>query len=162
MISSTPLPNKYVLDTNILINFAMWRPLSMCPEFWDRMSETLKEGKWILLDVVVDEIKYDDDLIEWCKKQKNNALITILPDECRERAVEINNRHPMIDEVTAKSTVDTFIVSFAELNKLYIFTRESFKDSNKIDALHKIPDVCKLLHIKYERVPKRFLQNIAL
>lgn len=158
--STTSESATYILDTNILIGFALWRPIPMSTSFWDRMSETLAEGKWILLNEVVDEIKYNKPLEKWCRQQKSQGLITNLPDECRYRGFEINGDYSMIDLATGGSTVDTYIIAYAELNKVRIFTRESHRDSNKPDALYKIPDVCDKLKIKFTRKPETFLRDI--
>lgn len=151
----------YVLDTNILIGFSIWRPISMSSDFWDKLATALSDKKWVLLDVVVGEIKYNKELEAWCKKQKQGGLITDLDDDSRNRAVEINNTYPMIDSSTAKSTVDTYIIAFAERNKIGVFSRESNMDPAKADALFKIPDVCQKLKVENIRKPETFLKQIG-
>lgn len=151
----------YVLDTNILINFSLWRPISMSVDFWNKLSSTLANKKWILLDVVVSEVKFDSDLINWCKNQKQKGLVTILDDDSKDRAVEINNIYTMINPATSESTVDTFIIAFAERNHLGVFSRESEKDPLNPKALYKIPDVCKKLKVENIRRPATFFKNIG-
>ena len=152
---------KYVLDTNILINFGLFNPISYNKGFWDRLEALLDSGDWILLDVVVGEIKYNKDLIAWCKKQKDEGRVTSIEDVHRIRAIGINKQYKMIDAKTFKSEVDTFIIAYAEDKKLTIFTREGYKDPLDPNALYKIPDVCKLLKVRFERLPERFLENIG-
>jgi len=149
--------NVFVLDTNTLINFSIWHPMEYSEVFWSKLEKMLEDGKWILLDVVVNEVLYDKKLKSWLKKQKNKKLVIDINDDVRNRAVEINSKYPMIDQDTGKSTVDTYLVAYAEINQVGIFTRES--NRNTTDDLHKIPDVCKELSIKYIRYPRQFMKE---
>jgi len=59
---------KYLLDTNVLIGFSLWKPISLNlnKDFWFKLGESLKNDDWTLLDVVVGEIRGGDyDLINW-------------------------------------------------------------------------------------------------
>ena len=56
----------FLLDTNILINFSVWMPITLNSVFWQKLEEALQSGAWVLLDVVVGEVKYDEDLKKWC------------------------------------------------------------------------------------------------
>ncbi len=152
---------KYLLDTNILIGFSLWKPiaLKLNENFWLQFSDALKNDEWVLLDVVVNEVKGDKDLIKWCKEQKKNGLIKRINDDNRNRAVKINNQYTMIDQTTGKSTVDTYLVAYAETNNLGIFSRESQRINQTY--LYKIPDVCKELGIKRLSKPKAFLREIG-
>lgn len=132
----------------------------MSSDFWDKLSVALNDKKWVLLDVVVSEIKYNKELEAWCKKQKQNGLVTDLDDDSRNRAIEINNTYPMIDTTTAKSTVDTYIIAFAERNSLGVFSRESNMDPTKT-TLYKIPDVCQKLKVENIRKPETFYKQIG-
>jgi len=150
---------KYVLDTNILIKFSKWIPIEINTFFWKKMEEALFLRKWVLLDVVVDEVKREGLLFQWCKKQKENSFLTKISDENRNRAVVINSLYNMIDQSTGKSIVDTYIIAYAEENGLGVFSDEMFKA--KDENLNKIPDVCKQLKIKNIRKPIKFLNNIG-
>lgn len=150
---------KYILDTNILIGFAVWCPISLNKTFWDKLAQSLSDGDWILLDVVVGEVLYDIELKKWFKEQDRKGLVKSVRDEDRERAIEINNIYEMIDEETQKSTVDTYIVAFAEANKLGIFSQESPRRMST--EPYKIPDVCDELKIKRIKKPVVFLKGIG-
>ena len=149
----------YILDTNVLIDFSVWIPIALNKTFWDGLEESLKDNKWVLLDVVVDEIKYNPELEKWCEKQKRNGLVKKIEDHNRERAIEINNTYKMIDESDGNSTADTYIIAYAEKNKLSIFSRESFKI--KENGLLKIPEVCQKLNIITIKRPVKFLESIS-
>jgi len=150
----------YVIDTSTLIEFSIWLPISLNKVFWTKIEDALKEGKWILLDTMVDEIRNENDgLKAWCKEQKRKGLVKSIDDSHRNRAIEINNLYKMIDDTTARSTGDTYLIAYAEAYKLTIFTREKPR-KNSAD-LNKIPDVCDALKIKYIRKPKIFLEAIG-
>jgi len=148
----------YILDTNILINFSIWCPMEFNEGFWLKLEKLLEERRWILLDVVVNEVLYNQKLKSWLKKQKDKKLVMNIDDNVRNRAVEINSKYPMINN-TGNSTGDTYIIAYAEINQLGIFTRESNKDIK--DNLYKIPDVCSELNIKYTRHPRQFMKEIG-
>ncbi len=65
----------------------------------------------------------------------------------------------MINQTTFKSTVDTYLVAYAEANSIGIFSRESRRRDPK--DLYKIPDVCQLLGVKRLSKPKAFLKAIG-
>jgi hypothetical protein len=155
------IKTKYLLDTNVLINFSIWKPLSLNlnKDFWLKFGETLERGDWLLLDVVAEEVKYDYDLTKWVGLQKKKGIIKRIDTNNRNRAAEINNSYKMIDDTTFKSTGDTYLIAYAEANNLGIFTRENYR-KNPAD-LYKIPDVCDLLKIKHIKKPKTFLQEIG-
>lgn len=158
---SAPIQKIYVLDTNILINFGLFVPLKLNRDFWNKLENSLQSGRWVLLDVVVAEIKYNHDLINWCKTQAVAGRVVKVEDKHRIRAAQINNQYPMIDQVTQKSEADTYIVAYAEDKKHCLFSRESKKDPLNPKALYKIPDVCLKLGINHENLPVKFLTDIG-
>lgn len=83
----------------------------------------------------------------------------MLATTTKDRGIEINNTYKMIDETTQKSTVDTYLIAYAEENELVVFSREAFRTSN--EELYKIPDVCRVLDIQIIRKPIRFLEAIG-
>jgi len=150
----------YILDANILFGFSLWMPMSLNKIFWLKLEESLKNGDWILLDIVVGEVKYDNGgLKKWCDDQRKKGLVKSIGDEHKNRGVEINNTYKMIDETSLKSTVDTYLIAYAEANKFIIFTREAFRTNTT--NLFKIPDVCKVLNVNMIRAPQEFLEAIG-
>lgn len=152
-------PNIYVIDTNALVGFYTWRPFEYSKNFWSKLEAAIRGGEVVLLDVVVDEIIYDSPLKTWAQKQKKNGLVTTITDKVRERAVEINNQYKMVDEETGNSQNDTYIVAYASLNNLRIFSREAPRKTGS--DLYKIPDVCEKLGVNYTRSPRYFLSCIG-
>lgn len=158
-MSSDANQTIYVVDANILIGFSIWNPLEFEPAFWSKFEKALEDKKWVLLDAVVGEIKYDGELKKWCKQQKDKGLVTAINDEIRNLAIEINNKYKMINIETGNSSVDPFIIAYASENGLGIFTREIHKTPT--DLLLKIPDVCKELEIPCIKQPKSFMRSIG-
>lgn len=146
------------MDANILINFSRWIPLELNDDFWKKLEISLSQGKWILLDVVVDEITSKGLLKTWCQKQKANGLVVAITDVDRELSVEINNNSPMVDQTTFKSTTDTFIIAYASNNNVGVFSAEMRK--TPIEKLFKIPDVCAALGLNFTHRPINFLESI--
>lgn len=149
----------YVVDTNPLIYLATWNPLEFKPEFWGLFEKALEDKKWVLLDVVVGEITHEGELKKWCKRQKDKGLVTVIDDEIRNLAVDINNKHKMINAETGNSDNDPFIVAFASKNGFGVFTRENHKTME--DGLFKIPDVCEVLKVPYTQSPRQFMKSIG-
>lgn len=151
--------NVFVVDTNILFQFDKWLPIELNNVFWSKLENALTEGKWILLDKVVEEVTYNGDLKKWCDNQKKKGLVEKIDDAHKMRAIEINNAYKMIDEATKRSTVDTFLIAYAEAMGYAVFSLESYR-SLPTD-LYKIPDVCKALNIPCIKKPIIFLKAIG-
>ena len=149
----------YVVDTNVLIGFSTWNPLEFKSEFWSKFEKALEDKKWVLLDVIVDEIIYDSELKRWCKRQRDSGLVTVIDDEIKNLATEINNKYKMINTETGNSSVDPFVVAFASKNGFGICTREIYKTNG--ESLFKIPDVCDILKIPCIKNPTRFMKSIG-
>jgi len=159
-MNDSDAPKAFVIDTSALIEFSIWLPVDLNKIFWSKMEESLREGKWVLLDIMVDEIRNDNDgLKSWCREQKRKGLVKSMDDSHKNRAVEINGSYRMIDETTGRSSGDTYLIAYAEANKLTIFTRE--KPRKDAADLYKIPDVCDALKLRYIRRPKIFLEAIG-
>ena len=146
------------MDTSMLIGFSRWIPIGLNKNFWNALETALQDKKWILLDVVVGEIKYNKPLEDWCKKQKISSLVINIENNDRNGAIKINNDYPMIDQATFKSETDTYIIAYALNNKIGVFSTEMQK--LPADKLYKIPDVCKELGVKFIYKPKDFLESI--
>lgn len=157
-MNNDPSTTKYVMDTNMLIGFSKWIPISLNKSFWDALESSLEERKWVLLDIVVNEIKFNKPLEDWCKKQKASGLMTNISDADKNGGIKINNDYPMIDQNTFKSETDTYIIAHALNNKLGVFSAEMQK--LPADKLYKIPDVCKELGVKFIHKQKDFLESI--
>ena len=146
----------FVLDTNVLFELSVWMPPHLNKVFWQKLAYALKESKWVLLDVVVNEVKKGGALKKWCQDRKNEELITIVSVQQRARGIEINNAHTIIDETSQKSVADVYLLAYAEEKSYTIFTREGHRRNNT--GLYKIPDICQLLKITYMRTPDKFYE----
>lgn len=157
-----PTRRIILVDTNALIELGIWHPIKNCTSFWKQFEAALKKGDWVLTNEVVDEIGgiYQPELKKWCDAQIKSGLVKNISDDNRTRGYEINKLYPMINATTHNSTVDTFLIAFAEEHGLEIFTRESPRRDTT--QPYKIPDTCNLLHITWLREPDKFFDAIGI
>ena len=144
----------YIIDTNILINFRIFTPMSVHVTFWKQFNEAVENGTIIIIREVADECK-DSEINEWVKSQR-----IIETDDVQKRAIEIDDKYHLITqkEGITKSAADPVIIAYAEKNNGIVFTREAKRKLD--DTPMKIPDVCEALSIKYQRWPDQFFKNI--
>ena len=146
---------SYVIDTNILINFRIFTPMSIHITFWKQLSEAVTNKTIVIIRDVADECK-DREIEPWVNRQE----VTEISDDIRERAIEINNKYLLITEEDGikKSKADPVIIAYAEKNQSVVFTQEAKRKSNS-DPM-KIPDVCNALSIRCERWPDKVFEDI--
>ncbi len=157
---SAPVAKRvFLLDTNVLFGFSWWLPINLNSIFWDKLGAALKNGDWVLLDVVAGEVIYDPELRNWCDQQQQSQLVTAIDGTHRNRGIAINNQYQIIDQVSQKSTVDTYLIAYAEANNLVVFSQERFR--RDVSKPYKIPDVCKILKIDRISDPLEFLTAIG-
>ena len=156
-----PQRKIFVLDTSVLIELAIWLPIDLNNNFWSNLSANLQGGNWVLIDEVMHEIKkkYNPELKVWCDSKNQAGLVRAVMDEDRARGVAINGLYTMIDTATQRSTVDTYLIAFAERNGLTVFTREGGRE--KTGDPYKIPDVCTRLKIDWIREPHVFFRAMG-
>ena len=158
-MSNGAIQVPYILDTNVLFELAVWIPLKLNLIFWQKLRDSLKKGDWVLLDEVVAEIKSNGDLKKWCKAREAEGLVTVVTPQVKIRGIEINDIYNVIDDITLKSTTDVYIIAYAELNKMKVFTREGERKIN--ETRNKIPDVCRALNIPFVRFPDQFYADMG-
>lgn len=150
----------YIVDADFLINFHKWMPRSLFPTFWQELERTLQEGHWILLDVVVKEVTREGPMRHWCRKQEQAGLVAKVTDTDKFAGAEINNRYPMIDVNSGRSTNDTYIIAYAKANGYGVASDESPRiDDSKP---YKIPDVCEALKIPRIRKAEVLYKKIGI
>ncbi len=152
---------KYILDTNILINLKVFLPPSKFKLFYEKLFTATENKKVVLLDCVYGELKKGsnqelDSFLEDCKK---NALVEATIHLIQNSA-EINDKYPMIDQVSKKSEADPVIIAYCNQDPAsnILLTREGYRRG--VSELYKIPDVCKEMGIKFERSMNKFYEHI--
>ncbi len=146
---------RYIIDTNILINFKIFTPMKIHEIFWKQLGECIKKGEIVLIQDVANECK-DRELKGWVFKQK----IEKVSNDIKDRANEINKEYPIItvlDQQT-KSEADPIIIAYAEQNNCCVFTREADEDPK--NGIYKIPAICKKLNIDFQRWPNKVFDNL--
>ena len=149
---------RYATDANILINFGIFLPFAYHKTFWNQLSEKVKEGEIIILDVIADECKRDT-LKKWIEKQE----IVKVDSPTKERALEINEKYGLITTDSMgriKSAADPELIAFAEIHKCAVF---SYEAKRRLDTKQpmKIPDVCEKLRVPCKRWPDKVFKSIS-
>ena len=165
---------NYVIDANILINFGIYTPRNIHQEFWIRFEEAVQNKKIIIIKEVADECRIGDIKI-WVNEQRKADRITNVSASIKDRASEINDEYPLINDewnpktrsYDSKSDADPVIIAYAETNDYTVFTQESDREIQQgrqlVNSQHtpmKIPAVCKELDIPYIRYPSKVLEKI--
>ena len=148
--------NKYVIDTNILINFAIFAPMNFHKSFWKALEDQVTKQNIIIIDVVKKECKWDP-LKSWVNRLGTYIVKT---DDIKDRAAEINNKYHLITETSEgpKSEADPVIIAYAAKIDAIVFSYEA-KRKFETDAM-KMPDVCEKLKIGYERRPAKVMEAL--
>ena len=148
--------NIYSIDTNMLISWSRFNPISYNRIFWSSLKKFIDKGQIILIKPIADECKYGK-LKTWIK---SNAKITEISVDVRKRAIEINNKYGLItnENGTVKSGADPFLIAYAERYECTVLSDESNR-KNKNDPM-KIPDVCAELRIKLTRSTEEMMKKL--
>lgn len=145
---------RYVIDTNILINFKIFTPMEIHVKFWRQLSHSIEQGHIILLADVARECK-SEPLKSWVRNQKITPT-----DDVKSEAIKINNKYKLITEKDGikKSEADPVIIAYAQKRKYTVFSYESERKNSK--KPYKIPDVCTALGVPFEKRTNKVLKEI--
>lgn len=139
----------FVLDTCWLIEaWGSVYPPSIFPTLWEKIGQAAQAGKVVLLDVVLQEVKYDRGLVGWCRqqpvvncsdnqtvaerlKQIGDFLAQSKTDFLNSPGRPKNLTSTHIDQAIMKFTneADIFIVAFASAHGGMIVTTEKDRNS---------------------------------
>ena len=121
-------------------------PIDAFPSFWERLEQAIIDGRIISPDIVLDELKkQDDDIYNWCK-DKNRDLFYPLYQDIQARQKKIINLFPRLTNLTKqRSLADPWVIALAEFKQCPVVSMEQPGSPQK----PRIPDVCKALGIKY-------------
>ena len=146
----------YCFDTSAFID--SWRryylpEFDFCKPVWDRIEELMSEGKIIIPEEVITELKdKDDDIYKFVKRYPD--IVMPVTDEQMDLVVDIFATHgQLIDKKkTEKYHADVLVIALAKLHKVPVIT---FESDNKGFG---IPAVCKAHGVKPMRF-QDFLKN---
>ena len=120
-------------------------PKDVFPGAWNKLQELVRSGILISLELVLEELKYqDDEVLSWAKE--NLEIFLPLDEAIQKKAKEILKTHKnLIDLKRRKSGVDPFLIASAAINRCAVITEE--KPSGGPHK-SKIPDVCRAYNVE--------------
>ncbi|MCH4184179.1 MAG: DUF4411 family protein [Eggerthellaceae bacterium] len=137
---------RYLLDSNVLIQSEHTIPFDVFPSYWKQLGILFESGEAILHEAVLAELKrVDDDLVPWFKNLDSVKPLKAsqdVVDKYIEMCLWANNQS--FDDVavkafTANTRADAWLCAEAFVLGLVLVTYErSSHSTHKI----KIPNVC--------------------
>lgn len=137
--------NAYVLDTSALIGaWVRTYPPANFPNFWDNLDATAQQGRIVVPEEVVTELRAKQDELltwvrdreEWLKMPTTRAVMAKTRTVLRE--------HPGLTQPgTGRGRADPFVIATAWELGMTVVTEER----GGSEAKPKIPSVCKSLDI---------------
>ena len=127
--------NKYIIDTNVLIDFNDSLPMDVYITQW----------KMIICEAVFNEIKKSVELKQWLEKYKK-LIKSCYSDKVLIEAKVIINNYPKLIEINNPSDQsDPYIIALSKLNGFTVLTNEKYSVGSKKT---RIPFICKEMLIK--------------
>jgi len=127
--------NKYIIDTNVLIDFNDSLPMDVYITQW----------KMIICEAVFNEIKKSVELKQWLEKYKK-LIESCYSDKVLIEAKVIINNYPKLIEINNPSDQsDPYIIALSKLNGFTVLTNEKYSVGSKKT---RIPFICKEMLIK--------------
>ena len=136
----------YSIDTSALVDgWRRYYPPDIFPGLWDRIGESVEDGRIIATDEVLVELeKGDDDLYKWALAQKR--MFVPLDEDVQNAAMDILAKHPLVPRNALGPIADPFVIALAQIRGCTVVSGEIWTNSpNKT----KIPNVCSALGIKH-------------
>ena len=153
---------KYVFDTNTFLDaYKSFYAMDIVPLYWKFLGKFINDNEFHLIDKVYNEIvKGDDELSKWIKDQKNLKIYKTnnskeLLYKYNYVMTSIGNRleynSDAIKKWDEKDVADPWVIAVALLENATIVTHESrsFGGAHQENKKLKLPDVAKLLNVKY-------------
>jgi hypothetical protein len=136
---------SYSLDTSALLDaWVRYYPPDVFGTLWKKFETLIEEGRFLVIDEVLREIKRkDDDVSKWVKTR--SGMIVPLQASIQTRATQIINQFPSLTQSGGmmQGAADPFVIALAVERDLMVVTGEHSKPSKP-----RIPDACKTLGIK--------------
>lgn len=147
--------DKYLLDANILIRaYRFVYPMDIMPSFWESLLAKAKDGRFALLDQIVDEILVkEDQLSEWLMIHRDKIAIldSYEPNVTVEYRKIINDvmndsQYNRSAKTAFADSVDSWLITYAYANGYTIVTEEKYDPQIKRKV--QIPNVCKKFGVR--------------
>ena len=136
---------KYIIDTCSFTALRRVYPSDVFPSVWSKMDDLANVGIIGSLDLVLNELKaQDDEVLDWAKSHL--PIFVDLDNEIQLKATEILQQFAtnFVDLKKRTSGADPFVVAAAVVHSCVVVTEE--KRSGGTPRV-KIPDVCRVLGV---------------
>lgn len=140
---------KYVVDTASFTQVRRVYPLDVFPGVWEKLDACVDSGLLVSSDLVLDELKaQDDEILAWAKK--HSSIFLPLDESIQQKAKEILRTHTALyDHKKKKSGADPFVIATAIQLSCGVVTEE---DKSGGPNKFKIPDVCEAYGVECMKV----------
>lgn len=143
--------NKYVFDSDVLIDLFTNFYHSRFPSLWNNFDDLVNQDRLLSVREVKNELNSyhkNDSLKKWINRNNN---IFKQPDEIEmvfiKKIFAIRHFQAIIRKksiLNGKPVADPFLIAKAKAIDGFVVTQEKFKDNGA-----KIPNICKYFNIKY-------------
>lgn len=132
---------SYVFDTSALVGaWVRLYPPDLFAGLWDHMDELAADGRLLVPEEVLDELKaQDDDLLSWVKARSETVVVPTSRALMLE-ARDVLQDHPFLTKTgTGRGKADPFVIALAAVRGLQVVTHEQGGSPSK----PRIPFVCQ-------------------
>lgn len=143
-MTSKEIAVRYSFDTCWLLNLELNYPRDLFEPVWINLEDFLKSGRGYLIETVLEEISYKDEVMyEWLKPLSGYCVVD-LEDIDLIKAQEIMARFPEWIDIDATRTVaDPFIVAQAISSGARVVTHEVKIEMQANTKKAKVPNACE-------------------
>lgn len=138
-------PTTYSIDTSALLDaWVRHYPPEHFPNFWRKIEDLIREGRFVVSEeVLLDINEHDDPLAEWLNARQ--AMVVMRTDNNVAEVVrQINQTHErLVMSGGRRSRSDPFVIAVARLRNATVVTGEKGGTAQK----PKIPSVCAAMGI---------------
>ena len=132
---------KYCIDTSSLIHF--WNeayPKETFPSLYLKLKEI--SNKIILIDPIIEQIKEEEELLEWINN--TNIIKEELTLNHEKKVLELSSKYEVNDDRRGVDMTDIKIIIFSKIEGHILVTEEGKQNKKpKKRSSYKIPLVCK-------------------
>lgn len=165
MPAPQPLTPKYVIDTNVVLDFWGSIPghtrnydvdVKAFRTLWDFIAAKIVSGEILLPTMVAKELSFTvkEELQEWLKE---NESIFVAHDDCLSELTEIINNFENYTKSKSQLT-DAIVIAVAKKKNIIVITSERKKTTVSIKNPY-IPNVCESVGVKSLKIAEFLIEE---
>lgn len=152
---------RFLIDSNSLLTpFKTYYPFDLAERFWSNVSDKIKSGNIVILDLVREELrKGEDELTDWINSFNDEIILSRVNTEILQKYGEVLThvqesdfyKNQALLEWSDASVADPMLIAVASVHGFCIVTFE--KPNNNLSRTHasknpKIPDVANVFGVE--------------